>query len=197
MARIKITSGIYRGQSIKSPDSKKTHPMGSREKIALFNMLSDYLPDARVLDAYAGSGALGIEAISRGADEVLFVDESHTAMRTIVMNCMSLGLEDEQVAFYRGKASAFYEKIIQGNGIALDAQMAMAAETFPKEVDVIIADPPYDDFEVEDIENLTEYLADDGVLALSHPGEAPELDGLTLEKSHQYAGATISVYTKD
>ena len=170
--------------------------MGSREKIALFNMLNDYLPGAKVLDAYAGSGALGIEALSRGADEVLFVEEGHIAMRTIVMNCMSLGIEEEQVAFYRGAVSAFYEKFIQNKGVALDPRMAMAMETFPEEVDVIIADPPYDDFKVEDIENLTEYLADEGVLALSHPGEAPDLPGLTLEKSHQYAGATISIYAK-
>ena len=198
MARIKITSGIYKGRNIESPDSEQTHPMGSREKIALFNMLNDYLPNAQVLDAYAGSGALGIEALSRGAAEVLFVDESHVAMRTIVMNCMSLGIEEEQVAFYRGSVSAFYKKFVCGQGTSLDPRMAVAMETFPEEVDVIIADPPYDDFNEKEVSRLAnDYLKPEGVLALSHPGEAPEFPGLILEKSHQYAGATISIYTRE
>ncbi|MBR0467972.1 RsmD family RNA methyltransferase, partial [Candidatus Saccharibacteria bacterium] len=63
MSNIKITSVKFRGRTIKSPDSKATHPMGAREKLALFNMIADYLPGANVLDAYAGSGALGIEAL--------------------------------------------------------------------------------------------------------------------------------------
>ena len=79
---IKITSGIFRGRNISTPGGK-THPMGERERLALFNMISEYLPKAAVLDAYAGSGALGIEAISRGADKVLFVDKSADAVRKI------------------------------------------------------------------------------------------------------------------
>ena len=73
MDTIKIASGIFRGRSIKSPKSSLTHPMGAREKLALFNMIVDDLPGSLVLDAFAGSGALGIEALSRGASEVVFV----------------------------------------------------------------------------------------------------------------------------
>ena len=70
MNEVRITSGSYKGRRVATPGGK-THPMGNREKIALFNMVSEYLPGSRVLDAYAGSGALGIEALSRGAAEVV------------------------------------------------------------------------------------------------------------------------------
>lgn len=192
---VKITSGTYRGQKINTP-GEGTHPMGERERIALFNMIADNLTDAQILDTYAGSGALGIEALSRGAKEVLFIDQSHVAMRTIVENCMRLGLAEEQVAFYRGEVEAFYMKFIQGHGRAVHPGMAMALATFPTEFDVILADPPYDDFDPETIEKLGTCLKNDGVLVLSHPDDAPELDGLTLQKSHQYAAAHLSIYTK-
>ena len=76
MDNIKITSGKFRGRVIKSPNSRLTHPMGAREKLALFNMINDFLPGAQVLDAFAGSGALGIEAISRGAKSAAFIEKN-------------------------------------------------------------------------------------------------------------------------
>lgn len=194
---IKITGGKYKGQKLLTPGGE-THPMGSREKIALFNMIAEYLPGAQVLDAYAGSGALGIEALSRGAKETLFVEESHVAMRTIVHNCMRLGLREEQVAFYRGAVSRFYKVVVKKQGTVRNERMAAAMMTFPEEAQVIIADPPYDEFNDKEISRLAkDYLAEGGILALSHPGEAPEFPRLELLKTHQYAKAHISVYRKD
>lgn len=196
MPFVKIISGIYKGQKIATPGGK-THPMGERERLALFNMISGYLPRAKVLDAYAGSGALGIEAMSRGADEVVFVEVEHVAMKTVNMNCYVLGIPEEKVAFYRGSVDAFYKKFVQEEGVSLDPMMGMALETFPREVDIIMADPPYDNVNTKEISRLVRgYLKDGGILVLSHPGGAPEMPGLTLEKSHSYAGATISVYSK-
>ncbi len=193
---MRVISGIYKNKKLMSPEIEGTHPMGDREKLALFNMIGDEIKGATVLDAYCGSGALGIEAVSRGAREVLFVEDSHVAMRTANMNCMFLGIPEEQVAFYRGKVSAFYKKIIQGKGISIDYGMAMAAATFPREYDIIIADPPYDDFDRYDVADLTNALKDGGMLALSHPGEAPNFNGLTLETTRKYADAHISIYRK-
>ena len=62
MEIVRITSGKYRGRALKTPGGA-THPMGSREKLALFNMVAGHLPGALVLDAFAGSGALGLEAL--------------------------------------------------------------------------------------------------------------------------------------
>ena len=168
---VRIASGKFRGRIINTPGSK-THPMGERERLALMNMISEYLPGAKVLDAYAGSGALGFEALSRGAKEVLFIDSSAPAKKCILDN---MRLLDVQADVILEKLSQF-----QNN----------------EKFDVVLADPPYDSFKLEEIEYLTGFIKDGGVLALSHPSEAPLLSQMTLEKSRKYAGATISIYVK-
>lgn len=92
MPELRILSGKYKGAKLASPDLKTTHPMGSREKLALFNMLGPYLEDAKVLDYFAGSGALGLEAISRGAATVAFIENNPKARQTIKENCKALGI---------------------------------------------------------------------------------------------------------
>ena len=174
MENIRITSGEFRGQEIKSPRSSFTHPMGAREKIALFNMVSGYLSGAYVLDAFAGSGALGIEALSRGAEEVVFVEKNAKVARVIKDNLASLGLESKS------------EVLTQ------DVNKYIASKDF----DLIVADPPYDDFRIEAIVYLTKYLKDDGVFVLSHPDGTPEITGLELTKTHKYAAANLSIYRK-
>ncbi len=172
MENIRITSGEFRGRSIKSPSSKLTHPMGSREKLALFNMIADYLPGAVVMDAFAGSGALGIEAISRGAKSVVFVEKANSVVKTIKENVEILGIND-------------HAEIITGDISDLKIE---------REFDIIIADPPYDKFDSFNLTKLADWLKKDGIFVLSHPGEAPKIDGLALQKTRKYAGAQISVY---
>ena len=174
MNTIKITSGKFRGRSINSPNLKTTHPMGARERLALFNMISEYLPGANVLDAYAGSGALGIEALSRGASYAMFVEKNPRAAAVIRKNLADLGL-------------------LECTGVSeWDTKNFLPANEF----DIIIADPPYDDFDMRGIENLAKFLKKGGIMVLSHPGEAPVISGLTLQKTREYAAAKISVYTK-
>ena len=174
MNTIKITSGKFRGRAIASPNLKTTHPMGAREKLALFNMISEYLPGANVLDAYAGSGALGIEALSRGASYAMFVEKNPRATAAIRKNLADLGL-------------------LECAGVSeWDVKNFLPANEF----DIVIADPPYDTFDVRGVKNLAKFLKKGGVLVLSHPGEAPEVSGLALQKTREYAAAKISVYTK-
>ena len=172
MENIRIASGEFRGRNIKSPNSKLTHPMGSREKLALFNMISDYLPGASVLDAFAGSGALGIEALSRGAESAVFVEKSNSVSKTIKDNVSSLGLNDRA-------------NIIIGDVSNLKID---------KKFDIIIADPPYDNFEPSKLKNLVALLKNTGIFVLSHPKEAPIVEGLELQKIRKYAAAQISIY---
>lgn len=164
---VRITSGIYRGRSILTP-GEGTHPMGERERLALFNKISEYLPGARVLDAFAGSGALGIEAMSRGADSVTFIEKNPKAAKIIRENLKTLGIKAEVVV---GDANKFASN---------------------KRFDVILMDPPYDDSMA--FSGPFELLEKDGILVLSHPGEAPQLPWLTLTDSRKYAGATLSYY---
>lgn len=174
---MQIISGIYKNKPLKSPMSDKTHPMGSREKLALFNMLLPYLEGSTVLDAYAGSGALGLEALSRGAKFVTFVESSGKVAKTIKENLRSLGETAEENSEIIVREIAKFEP--KGN------------------YDLIIADPPYNNFHPEEIEYLAKFLNPSGILALSHPGDAPIFSELTLIKSHTYAAATISIYEKN
>lgn len=164
---VKITSGIYRGRSILTP-GEGTHPMGERERLALFNKISEYLAGAKVLDAFAGSGALGIEAMSRGAASVTFVEKNPKAARIIRENLKALGIE--------------------GDVVVGDANKYTSEEKF----DVILIDPPYDN--ITAFSNPFFQLKEGGILILSHPGEAPKLPDLVLVDSRKYAGATLSYY---
>ena len=173
MENIRITSGNLRGRGIKSPKSELTHPMGSREKIALFNMISEKLPGAVVLDAFAGSGALGIEALSRRAERVVFLEKSPKVAKIIRENVENLNIDN----------------------IAAIITTDVAKYNTEERFDIIIADPPYDKFDVNSILPLVRLLKKSGVLVLSHPSDAPEISGLKLQKSKQYANARISVFT--
>ena len=171
-----ITSGEYRGETILTPGGD-THPMGSREKIALFNMISDYLPGAFVLDAYAGSGALGMEALSRGATFVLFMDNDPYAVKVIQENLTKFGL----------------------NGIgggALCKEVLKAVATATDKFSIVLADPPYDKYQPEMITGLTRVVADGGLLVVSTPIEAPEIEEMKVLKRKKYARAHITIYQK-
>ncbi|MBR2840076.1 RsmD family RNA methyltransferase [Candidatus Saccharibacteria bacterium] len=171
MKELRITTGIYKGRKIATP-GEKTHPMGERERIALFNMITGDVAGARILDAYAGSGALGIEALSRGASEVEFLEKSPAAVKTIRENLRKLDLRARLVT---GEAENF---------------------TTDDGFDLILADPPYDDFDLPGLEYLAGFLKNGGVLVLSHPDEAPSLPEMKLIKSRKYAAAHLSVYVK-
>ena len=171
MNEVRITSGSFKGRRIATPGGK-THPMGSRERIALFNMISEYVPGGRVLDAYAGSGALGIEALSRGASDVEFLEKSPTVAKGIRNNLRDLDLK---ARVFTGDATDF---------------------TTNDGFDLILADPPYDEYDLPGVEYLAGFLKSGGIMMLSHPDEAPEISELKLLKTHKYAAAHLSVYVK-
>ena len=173
MENIRITSGIHKGRSIKSPKSSKTHPMGSREKLALFNMINEYIKNADVLDAYAGSGALGIEATSRGAKSADYIEKDYLVAQTLIKNLASLGIGSANIDI-----------------------MDVAKFNTTKTYDVILTDPPYDDLNIEAVKHLTKYLRNGGILVLSHPAPTPEINGLKLTTTRKYAKANISIYQK-
>ena len=171
---VRITSGQYRGREILTPGAG-THPMGEREKMALFNMISSDLIGARVLDAYAGSGALGIEALSRGAKSCNFVERSGEATKIIKQNLLKLDILPDTFNVFKQNVVDFESN---------------------ESYDMIIADPPYDDFRIDEIEHLVRFLKDGGVLVLSHPNQINSIDGLKLLKSRQYSRAHISIFVK-
>ena len=122
---MRIISGLAGGIPIKVPDAV-ARPTTDKVRQALFSMLGDLVPEARVLDLFAGSGALGLEALSRGAKSALFVDDSRHACTAIRDNLTKTRL---QGALLR-----------QGDAMRTLADLA---KTQPGSFDLVFADPPY------------------------------------------------------
>lgn len=179
---LRIIAGQLKGAKILSPKSPGTHPMGSREKLALFNMVDP--AGLIVLDAFAGSGALGFEALSRGAAEVVFVENSAQARQAIRDNLASLTVRDQLIST---KVKIFQQKV---------SQFAENPDLYHS-FDLVIADPPYDKIDPSEIQQLVPLLSNGGELVLSSPASqpAPELMGAQLISSRTYARARLTVYT--
>lgn len=180
---IKITSGIYRGRTLLSPRDDHTHPMGSRERLALMNILGPSLENATVLDAFAGTGLLGLEALSRGAKSVVFVEKKHCAAESIRRNLKFLKLDKPEVQLFEQSV----ENFCKNNNTKFS---------------LIIADPPYHEISKKSLRPLLNLLETDGILAISHPagfdptsvgnGEMP----VELVSTKRYAAANISILRK-
>lgn len=179
---LRVISGIYKGQKLRSPESDLTHPMGAREKLALFNLLQPYFEaTSKVLDLYAGSGALGIEALSHGAGEVTFVEKSPKIARLISENLSGLNPAPEKSNFkiFSESSASFCQR-----------------PEYLSYFDIIIADPPYDNFHPEDLASISQILGKNGVLILSSPAKTDPsaLPGLRQETTRTYAAARLTVY---
>jgi 16S rRNA (guanine966-N2)-methyltransferase len=92
---MRVIAGSYGGRTLRAPAGEATRPTSDRVREALFSILGAKAHDARVLDLFAGSGALGLEALSRGAKHVTFVDDAAGAIRAIKANLQMLGADAE------------------------------------------------------------------------------------------------------
>ncbi len=207
---LRVLAGRFKGIRLQSPRSELTHPMGSREKLALFNMLQPYLEGARVLDVYAGSGALGVEALSRGAESVIFVEKSPKIAGIIRQNLAEIAEkghleailevlppESHGTAVKENPANSLKNAIFY-NVFATSARTFAENSALEGGFDVILADPPYDSFDLTEVAELPKLLRNEGILALSFPYAqgVPEFDGLELLTARKYAAAGIAIYRK-
>jgi len=123
---MRVIAGIYKGRKLKAVSGKATRPTTDKVKEAVFQVIGPFFNNGRVLDLFAGSGALGIEALSRGMDSGVFIDQQSKAIHTIYENLKTLGI-NEQAQVYRN-----------------DAFRALhVLKKRELQFDLIILDPPY------------------------------------------------------
>jgi 16S rRNA (guanine(966)-N(2))-methyltransferase RsmD len=173
---LRIISGQFGGRNIATSTSFKTHPMGDRIRGSLFNMLGD-LTDKRVLDAFAGSGSLGLECLSRGAREAVFVERDRQAQKVIQENIEALGVE-ASAKLIRASVSAWSET-------SLDERF-----------DLILVDPPYNDLQLSTVSRLQNHLQPNGLMVLSYPGResTPTVNGVVVVDKRSYGDAALAFY---
>ena len=187
--RIRVIAGVYGGRLLQVPE-EGTRPLADRVRQALFAILEPRLRDARILDLCAGSGAAGIEALSRGARHVQFVEISRRASEVIRRNVMSLGLATQADVQTADALSALRDQVSRN-----------------AEADLIIADPPYDDVDLrhgilELIGGSPSPLSTHGLLVLSGrriKGQTAQgaPTGLRLVRSLTYGETGIDLFEPD
>jgi 16S rRNA (guanine(966)-N(2))-methyltransferase RsmD len=158
---VRIIAGTLKGRRLKAPGWEGLRPTSDKLRETLFNILAPRIAGARVLDGYAGTGALGLEAISRGAAHVTFVERDRRAAALITENLAACGVE-------------------QGYTIAC-GDMSSALRRLPAgtRFDLVLLDPPYDDDTVpEALAAAAARLADGGVIVLERATRRePEVPG--------------------
>lgn len=176
---LKIISGKFGGRVISAPDGRLTHPMGSRIRGSLFNIIKDELIKAEVLDVFAGTGALGLEAISRGAKHVTFIERDRVASRILAENVKTLGVGAATTSIQIG-ARTWIDKNLD------------------KSYDIIFADPPYNDLQLSTVSGLVGLLKTNGLMILSYPGrgESPTVQGVVVVDNRSYGTAALTFYRK-
>lgn len=183
---VRVVSGTCKGKALKAVPGNSTRPTTDKVKEAIFNMIGPYFTDGIGLDLFAGSGGLGIEALSRGLDRVIFVDRDGKAIQTIKEN-ISVCSFTEKAEIYRNEANRALKAVIK-RGLKFD---------------VVFLDPPYKKQQLLDV--LTEMdqsslLAESGVIVCEHSHDValPERIGqLQRIKREQYGIINITIFQND
>lgn len=176
--RMRVIAGELGGRFFNGPDSATTHPMAERVRGAMFNSLGD-ISGYTALDAFGGSGALAVEAISRGAKSAIILERDKRAQRIIAENIQLLGLGDK-VRLIKASASAWSDN-------NPDAQF-----------DLLICDPPYHDLQLSTVSKLFRHVKYNGLMVLSYPGResAPpvNVNGVVVVDDKSYGDAALAYY---
>lgn len=177
---MRIVAGSRKGQRISAPRGTVTRPTGDRVREAAFALVGP-VEGAKVLDLYAGSGALGLEALSRGAASCLFVERDRAAARVIQGNLEKLRLTGAVVV--NGEvAAAVREERARG-----------------RRYDLVLVDPPYEDWRAQEGflgELLPEVLAGDGLVVVETSERIEPALPLDLVTTRRYGSARITVFSR-
>jgi 16S rRNA (guanine966-N2)-methyltransferase len=185
---MRITGGAFRSRALTAPRGQATRPTSDRVREALFSMLaSDGIfaeeVGPRVLDLYAGSGALGIEALSRGARFAVFVESARPALSAIRENIQALGIADETTV--------------------MPLRVDRALDEVEGPFDLVLVDPPYADVRApafaEILLKTARLLASPGILVLEHASndEPAPPAGLVVDRRRRHGDTTLSLFRRD
>lgn len=176
---MRIIAGALKGRTLHEPKGHRTHPMSEKIRGALFNALGD-IEGLSVLDAFAGTGAIAIEAVSRGAKKSVATEKEHSAHLTIEKNVEDLRLK-KQVEVVHGSVGGW------------------SIHNMERKFDIVILDPPYDRLKTQILQTLiNRHAKKGGIVVLSFPGHlpAPEFERVELVTSKNYGDAQLVFYRK-
>lgn len=178
--QMRVITGIARGKRLVTPDGSDVRPTSDKVKEALFSALQFDIEGRRVLDLFAGSGQLGIEALSRGAESCVFVDNSRASLNLVKKNLEITGL-------------SVNAKVVQSD---FSSFAAMCRDTF----DIVFLDPPYAAGILCDaIKAVLPLMSDFGMIICEYPPEVtiPEsVAGFSVYRTYRYGKINVSIYRK-
>lgn len=179
---MRVITGIARGRSLSTLSGEDVvRPTSQKVKEAIFSAIQFDIEGRRVLDLFAGSGQLGIEALSRGALSAVFVDASKAAVEVVKSNLKVTGLEESATVFCRD----------------YKAFLSMTAEKF----DIVFLDPPYNKGILTDALTLTsQVMSDYGIIVCEHPPEVklPEKVGVfSVNRTYKYGKIMLTVFKRE
>ena len=182
---MRVISGKYRSRKLFGYDIDGIRPTKDSVKESMFDMVRNYVDDSICLDLFAGTGALGIEALSNGAKSVYFVDESKNAINVINKNLESFKATDGVKVLNDNYTNAI--KYFSNNNITFD---------------IIFIDPPYGVITIEQvISNILKkgILSNDGIVICEYENESlkEEYNNLRLLKYKKYGKTYLSIYKMD
>jgi len=179
---MRIIAGTARGRNIEAPKGRDTRPTLDRVRENLFNILQRKTWDAKVLDLFSGTGALSLEALSRGAAEAVLVDIDRAANACQKLNTQKLGFDSQA-------------RILLMDWQQAVRQLAAAGEKF----DLIFLDPPYAMHDMTDVmEALIPLLAEDAVVIVEHEARVmpATADGYEMYDSRKYGYVGVSFFRR-
>lgn len=180
---MRIVAGTFGGRRLQSPKSMSIRPTSDRVREAIFSMIEDQVPEACVLDLFAGTGALGLEALSRGAARVVFVDHSRQAVRLIQANAASCGVQDRV-------------EVIHGTAEQAVRRLARDGRVFR----LVFMDPPYGKGLIQKSLAIVDAVAEEGALLIAeHHGKEcmPEsVEGWLKIRTRKYGDTAVSIWLR-